>query len=106
MTGLKPQGQPSPTACLSIHSHQGCTLLTLQSEDQTNRLTRACVSALIETVETLAQIALPTLLIIAGNRNFFSAGADLNEIVRLSVSEALEFVQLGQCEWSNNSQGL
>src|SRR2546430_10807658 len=35
-------------------------------------------------------------LIIAGNQNFFSAGADLHEIAALSGPSGLEFSQMGQ----------
>ena len=35
-------------------------------------------------------------LVIAGNRQFFSAGADLNEIAILSAPDALEFSKMGQ----------
>ena len=96
MTQLKAQKQSSHTPYLSIGSENGCTLLTLFSEDQTNRLTRARLSALLETVETLASTAFPVPLIVAGNKSFFSAGADLNEISHLSASEALDFAVVGQ----------
>ena len=38
----------------------------------------------------------PEALIIAGNRRFFSAGADLREIAALTGSEAYEFSRLGK----------
>ena len=59
-----------------------------------NRLTCSCVLALTETVRELARGDQP--LIIAGNSNFFSVGADLNEISRLSGSDAYEFSKIGQ----------
>lgn len=68
-------------------------LLRLVSTDGTNRLSRACVRALTSAIERLAESAQP--LIITGNEKFFSAGADLNEIVALG-SDALEFARMGQ----------
>src|SRR3984893_4779312 len=59
-----------------------------------NRLTCSCVLALTETVRELASRVQP--LIMAGNSNFFSVGADLNEISRLSGPEACEFSKIGQ----------
>jgi enoyl-CoA hydratase/carnithine racemase len=47
-------------------------------------------------VETLAKTVPPAPLIITGNKNLFSAGADLNEIAGLSASKAFGFAQLGQ----------
>src|SRR5260370_37840379 len=59
-----------------------------------NRLTHSCVLALTETVRELASSDQP--LIIAGNSEFFSVGADLNEISRLSPPAAYEFSKMGQ----------
>jgi enoyl-CoA hydratase/carnithine racemase len=73
--------------------HSG-RLLRLTSADRMNRLTRSCMLALTETVRELASRDQP--LIIAGNSNFFSVGADLNEISRLSGPEAYEFSKIGQ----------
>jgi enoyl-CoA hydratase/carnithine racemase len=69
-------------------------LLRLTSADGMNRLTHACILALTETVRELASTGQP--LIIAGNSNFFSVGADLNEISRLSAPAAYEFSKMGQ----------
>jgi enoyl-CoA hydratase len=96
MTRLTAQGQPSRNPYFSIRSHQDSTVLELSPEDETSRLTVARVSALIEAVETLAKTVPPAPLIITGNKNLFSAGADLNEIAGLSASKAFEFAQLGQ----------
>jgi enoyl-CoA hydratase/carnithine racemase len=38
----------------------------------------------------------PAPIVITGNEKFFSAGADLNEIVALTAPEAYEFSQMGQ----------
>jgi enoyl-CoA hydratase/carnithine racemase len=75
------------------------TILRLTSPDGTNRLTRACVLALSAAIDGLQkdeprQQLRP--LIIAGNRQFFSVGADLNEIAALSGPEAREFSAMGQ----------
>ena len=69
-------------------------LLRLQSADGMNRLARRCVLELTEAIHALAGAPLP--LVIAGNAKFFSVGADLNEIARLSGPEAYEFSKLGQ----------
>jgi enoyl-CoA hydratase len=70
------------------------SLLHLQSADGTNRLTRLCVLSLQQVLEELAPQAQP--LVITGNRKFFSAGADLNEIAALNAPRAWEFSHLGQ----------
>jgi enoyl-CoA hydratase/carnithine racemase len=69
-------------------------VLRLKSDDGTNRLTRACVLALIDVFVDLAREAKP--LIIAGSERFFSAGADLREIMALTGPDALEFSRMGQ----------
>jgi len=69
-------------------------ILRLTSPDGTNRLTRASVLELTAAVAELKNQLHP--LIIAGNRQFFSVGADLNEIASLSGSEAYEFSVTGQ----------
>ncbi len=70
-------------------------VLRLVSADGTNRLTRARVQALTAALGDLSTHP-PTLLVIAGNAHFFSAGADLNEIAALTGSEALRFAAMGQ----------
>lgn len=82
------------TAHCVLEDARTARILRLTSEDGTNRLSRACVRALTETVERLARDPRP--LILAGNDRFFSAGADLNEIAALSGPEALEFAKMGQ----------
>lgn len=69
-------------------------ILRLTSDDGTNRLTRACVRSLTEALGKLRSAGRP--LIFSGNRQFFSAGADLHEIAALTGPEALEFSALGQ----------
>ena len=72
----------------------GVRVLRLKSDSATNRLTRACVLALIEVFSDLAHEAKP--LIVAGSKRFFSVGADLREISALTGPEALEFSRMGQ----------
>lgn len=77
-----------------IELTNSATILRLTSEDGTNRLTRACVISLTNVIQELARRPRP--LIITGNRKFFSAGADLNEIATLSGPEAFAFANDGQ----------
>jgi len=73
-------------------------ILRLTSPDGTNRLTRACVLALTVAIDELKDELKMQLrpLIIAGNRQFFSVGADLNEIAALTGPEAYQFSAMGQ----------
>jgi enoyl-CoA hydratase/carnithine racemase len=77
-----------------VERGEHCDILRLSSEDGTNRLTRACITSLADAVRELARDPRP--LIVTGNQKFFSAGADLNEIVALSGPEALAFSKTGQ----------
>jgi len=70
-------------------------VLRLFSEDGTNRLTRSRVLALTKSVEELAARP-PKRLVITGNTQFFSAGADLHEIAELYGAAAFRFAQMGQ----------
>lgn len=81
---------------LRIESDGSARILRLISPDGTNRLTRACVLALTVVLAELRKKTQP--LIIAGNRQFFSVGADLNEIAALTLSgpEAYGFSAMGQ----------
>jgi enoyl-CoA hydratase/carnithine racemase len=79
---------------IEVIHHSSYSLLRLVSEDGTNRLTRACVLALTESIANLTSDARP--LIIAGNQHFFSAGADLSEIRSLEGHSAYEFAKMGQ----------
>lgn len=74
--------------------HNDILILRLQSQDGTNRLTRACVVALIDNVQELRKSG--KALVITGNQRFFSAGAELEEIAALTGPEAYEFAMLGQ----------
>ena len=79
-----------------VQEERGFTLLRLQSPDGTNRLTSNTVRGLTIIIEELSQLSIPKPLIITGNQHFFSAGADLNEIVALGAPDALEFAKSGQ----------
>lgn len=68
------------------------TLLRLISSDGTNRLTRERVLAVTSAIEQLP----PRPLIITGNERFFSAGAELAEVVALTGPAAYEFSRMGQ----------
>lgn len=75
-------------------AYEGVIVLQLNSDDGTNRLTRACVASLTETLWKLGKSC--DRLIISGNSKFFSAGAELAEIAALTGPAAYEFAQLGQ----------
>ena len=81
-----------------IESDGPVRILRLTSPDGTNRLTRACVLALTVALDGLKDELKKQLrpLIIAGNRQFFSVGADLNEIAVLTGPAACEFSAMGQ----------
>src|SRR6185312_12827580 len=81
-----------------------CAILRLTSADQTNKLSIACVRALLECGQMLraeAESSRIRRLIITGNDRFFSAGADLNEIAQLTGPQAFEFSRVGQCLMQN-----
>jgi enoyl-CoA hydratase/carnithine racemase len=78
----------------SLQKNTGFALLRLQSSDGTNRLKRVCVHTLNKLMQELALDVQP--LIIAGNKRFFSAGADLKEIEALNGPTAYEFSKMGQ----------
>jgi enoyl-CoA hydratase len=76
-----------------------CAVLELVSADQTNKLGSGVIAALTACVSELcseAEAGQIKALIITGNQKFFSAGADLNEIARLTGSQAFEFSRRGQ----------
>jgi len=91
---LEPSTQPAETL-YTLESHDGALILRLVSADETNRLTRARVTALTTAIEKLAQQP-PAKLILTGNSHFFSAGADLHEIAQLRGPDAFRFAQMGQ----------
>jgi enoyl-CoA hydratase/carnithine racemase len=82
-----------------LKRERDCAILQLVSSDGTNKLTRGCIVALHEVVQLLsaeADAGMLKALIITGNEKFFSAGADLNEISRLTGPEAFGFSRAGQ----------
>lgn len=79
---------------LSFEQINGIHALRLRSDDDMNRLSAGCILELSSTLETLAgQVR---ALIITGNQNFFSVGADVNEIAALTGPSGLEFSRFGQ----------
>jgi enoyl-CoA hydratase/carnithine racemase len=69
-------------------------VLRLHSDDGMNRLSGPRILALTEAVRELARGPQP--LVITGNNEFFSVGADLNEIARLTGPEVCKFSSIGQ----------
>src|SRR5438105_1002120 len=85
---------PETSPHFLIEDQGEVTIIRLQSDDGTNRLTRACVRSLTGRLSSLAREPRP--LIITGNQKFFSAGADLGEIAALTGPAAYEFSKMGQ----------
>ena len=81
-------------ASFQVQAYEGVTVLRLNSGDGTNRLTRARVVSLVETLSELEKSS--GGLVITGNNKFFSAGAELGEIAALTGPAAYEFALLGQ----------
>jgi enoyl-CoA hydratase/carnithine racemase len=90
---MSDSGNRNRTKFFEIEHVQHATLLRLVSADGTNRLTRACVIALTEAIASLIR---ESPIIIVGNQQFFSVGADLNEIAALTGPAAYEFSAMGQ----------
>lgn len=82
------------TSSFEIHVAGNVRILRLRSSDDTNRLTCAYVLALTHGIRDLATQCQP--LVIAGNKRFFSAGAELSEIAALTAIEACDFAKMGQ----------
>jgi len=83
----------------TVAREQHCAVLQFVSMDGTNKLSCACVLSLLQAIEDLKlQAGCGDLqgLVITGNRQFFSAGADVNEIARLTGPAAFQFARLGQ----------
>ncbi|MCU1301531.1 MAG: Enoyl-CoA hydratase/isomerase [Candidatus Sulfotelmatobacter sp.] len=77
-----------------LKEYRHARVLYLQSEAGTNLLTRDSVAALDDVLGRIGTEQHP--LVITGNEQFFSAGADLAEIAALDRSEAYEFARMGQ----------
>jgi enoyl-CoA hydratase/carnithine racemase len=80
-----------------IESDGPVRILRLTSPDGTNRLTRACVLALTVAIDDMKDELKTRLrpVIVTGNHQFFSVGADLNEIAALTGPEAYKFSAMG-----------
>jgi enoyl-CoA hydratase/carnithine racemase len=76
---------------VQVEALGGATLIRM-AEGETNRLSRAAVRELTTVFERLD--AWPVML--TGNQHFFSAGADLNEIIALTGPAAFAFGRMGQ----------
>jgi enoyl-CoA hydratase/carnithine racemase len=82
-----------PASFFHLDRNDEVTILRLRSEDGTNRLTRQCVRALLAVFQELQSEE--KALVISGNENFFSVGADLGEIAGLNGPQAHEFSTMG-----------
>ncbi len=83
----------------TLSREQDCAILQLISADGTNKLSSARIAALhgaIQELQTATESGSLKALVLTGNDKFFSVGADLNEISRLTASEAFEFSRRGQ----------
>lgn len=80
----------------SLGRENGVSIIRMESPDGMNRLGLAKVRSMAIRIEALATEREPMPLIIAGNVQFFSAGADLKEIAQLSGADAYEFALAGQ----------
>ncbi len=78
----------------TIEECNGARILRLCAADGTNRLTRVCVLALTTAIQEMARDPKP--LVITGNEHFFSAGAELAEVMALTGPAAYEFGLMGQ----------
>src|ERR1700722_4043588 len=83
-----------PASFFHLDRNTDVTILRLRSKDGTNRLTRQCVKALLAVFQEVQSEE--HALVISGNENFFSVGADLGEIAGLNGPQAYEFSTMGQ----------
>ena len=84
---------------LELTRNEGSAVLQLMSPDGTNQLGMCRIIALRHAMEELrseAENGSLKQLVITGNKKFFSAGADLNEVSQLSGPAAFEFSRAGQ----------
>jgi enoyl-CoA hydratase/carnithine racemase len=81
---------------LTLEHIQNSSILRIRSSDGTNRLSSSFVLKMIAAILRLSGEEACKPLVIAGNDNFFSAGADLEEIVNLNAAAAFEFSRRGQ----------
>ncbi len=78
---------------IELRFYPKATVLRLHSHNGMNRLSRAMLRQLSEAINIVPG---DKPLILAGNKNIFSAGADLHEVAALSAGQAYEFAQTGQ----------
>jgi enoyl-CoA hydratase len=83
-----------PRSTFQTDESAGIRIVRLCSDDGTNRLTADLVRSLSQAFDQWSSAKIPVIL--TGNENFFSAGADLQEIVALNGPSALEFSKIGQ----------
>lgn len=83
-----------PTELFKVELQGGVRVLRLSSPDGTNRLTRQTIAALHDALGQWRHAPRPVVL--TGNREFFSVGADLNEVAALTGPEACAFSRMGQ----------
>jgi enoyl-CoA hydratase/carnithine racemase len=83
-----------PASFFHLDRNDEVTILRLRSEDGTNRLTRQRLRALLAVFQELQSEE--KALVISGNENFFSVGADFGEIAGLNGPQAYEFSTIGQ----------
>jgi enoyl-CoA hydratase/carnithine racemase len=84
---------------LELTRDEGRVILQLISLDGTNQLGMCRIIALRRAMEELraeAENGSLKLLVITGNKKFFSAGADLNEVSQLKGPAAFAFSRAGQ----------
>jgi enoyl-CoA hydratase/carnithine racemase len=84
----------SEPSSLHTQPYGNVSVLRLQSDDGTNRLTRTCVESLTQTLCAIRNT--DRSLVITGNNRFFSTGAELEEVAALTGPEAYEFALMGQ----------
>ncbi|HUO16865.1 MAG TPA: enoyl-CoA hydratase/isomerase family protein [Verrucomicrobiae bacterium] len=83
-----------PRSTFQTDESAGIRIVRLCSDDGTNRLTADLVRSLSQAFDQWSSAKIPVIL--TGNEKFFSAGADLQEIVALNGPSALEFSKIGQ----------
>jgi enoyl-CoA hydratase len=89
----------SSTKHFVVARDKGHAVLQLVSSGGTNKLGMASISAMRKMIEGLrieAESGNLKQLIVTGNEKFFSAGADLNELLQLTGAQAFEFSRAGQ----------
>lgn len=87
------QDDKSQREWVELKFYPKATVLRLHSHDGMNRLSRAMIRQLSEAIKA---VPIDKSLILTGNKQFFSAGADLLEISALQAARAYEFAGMGQ----------